>query len=249
MSNRISDKSIGFFIQARLKSTRLPEKLFLPLAGKSVLLHIIERLKSCAGFYDYIVVLVPADEFERIQNHVQVFADVIVFPGDAENVLKRFYDANRKMNVDVIVRLTGDNPLVDTLHLKKALAAHIKNSADYTVYTHLPLGTGFEIFNKEVLNMCHNGSRESYQQEHVSPYIREHPEIFKIQELKASGIYKNSSLRLTVDELADYELMKVLYNELYHGSPIPLKQALHFLKDNPLYAQINRNVKQKGLKE
>ncbi|MDD5066778.1 MAG: hypothetical protein PHF84_06990 [bacterium] len=249
MANKISEKSIGFFLQARLNSTRLPEKLFLTLKDKSILIHILERLRTLRGWYDYLVVLVPSQEFERIQNHIQVFPDIIVFAGDPDNVLKRFYDANKKLNVDVIVRLTGDNPLVDVLHLKKALTAHLKAQVDYTAYTNLPLGAGFEILNREVLNMVYNGAREPHQLEHVTPYIREHKDIFKVQELKASGIYNMPGLRLTIDEESDYVLMQVIFDNLYKGEPIPLKQVIKFLQQYPEYAKINEGVRQKGLKE
>ncbi len=247
MSNKISHKTIGFFIQARLRSTRLPNKLLLPLKGKSILLHIVERLKSLNKFYDYLVVLVPQVEFEKIQNHLQIYPDVIVFSGDPENVLKRFYDANKKVKVDVIVRLTGDNPLVDTMHLRKALISHFRRNSDYTIYENLPLGAGFEIFNRDVLDQCYKRAKTPGQKEHVTLYIRNNPEKFKINKLTAKGIFNNPYLRLTVDEPADYEFMELLYNQLYQDNPIPLEEVLRFLEEHPEYLKINAYVKQKEI--
>ena len=184
MANRIiKDKDIAFFLQARLGSSRLPGKLFLPLTNESILIHIIKRLESIKKFYDYLVVLVPYEDFDQVQNHLKEFPEVIVFAGEAENVLKRFYDANKKIKADIIVRLTGDNPLIDLIHLKKALLAHIKKEAEYTIYNNLPIGTCFEIFNNYLLKICFQHAKEPYQLEHVTPYIRDNKNLFKILEL------------------------------------------------------------------
>ncbi len=245
MRNKISDKTIGFFLQARTKSTRLPNKLLLPLKGKSILIHIIERLKVLQKYYNYLVVLVPQDEFEKIQNHLQIYPDVIIFPGEPENVLKRFYDANKKVKADIIVRVTGDNPLIDTYHLKKGLINHLRKNSDYTIYKNLPLGTGFEIFNKDILSRCYKDAKTPAQKEHVTLYIRENKEKFKILELTAKGIFNHPHLRLTVDEESDYELMEKVYNELYQDKPLPLDQVIRFLEEHPDYLKINAQVKQK----
>ena len=226
MANRlIKDKDIAFFLQARLGSSRLSGKLFLPLNDDSILIHIIKRLESIKRFYDYLVVLVPYQDFDQIQAHLKQFPEVIVFAGEPENVLKRFYDANKKVKADIIVRLTGDNPLVDLVHLKKGLIAHIKQEAEYTLYTNLPIGTGFEIFNNYLLRICIQHAKEPYQLEHVTPYIRDNKNLFKILELKARGIYNNPALRLTIDEMEDYQLMKVIYKNLYNGKPLVLSHA------------------------
>lgn len=244
-SKNLKNKSIAVFLQARIFSKRLPGKIFHNLCEKSVLKHIIERIEKLKRSYNYLVVLVPQEEIEKFQAHLKKYPEVIIFPGDAENVLKRFYDANKKIDADIIVRATGDNPLIDIQHLKRGLGFHAKNNVDYTYYDNLPLGTGFEIFNKEVLETCYKNSKQSYQFEHVTPYIREYPELFKIKALKVRGTYNHPEFRLTLDEEADFKLMNIIYNKLYKGKPLLIRQVIRFLQQNPKYLKINEHVKQK----
>ncbi len=234
----------AIFIQARLSSTRLPSKLFFELQGKSILKHIIDRVNLIKNSVDYIVLVVPENEEQLIREHIKDYADVIIFGGDKENVLKRFYDANQKIQADVIIRLTGDNPLVDIFHLKKALIKHIKFNSDYTVYQKLPLGTGFEILSSRALNEAAKNATTDYQLEHVTPYIRENRDKFNIFELKTYKFYQHPEYRLTIDEENDYKLMQIIYNNLYNGKPIHLRKVLKFLQENPKILNINREVKQ-----
>jgi len=243
----LKDKKISIFLQARITSTRLRNKIFFNLCEKSILKHIIERMGKLKRYYDYLVVLVPVDDVEKIQSHLKEYPEIIIFPGDPKNVLKRFYDANQKINADIIVRVTGDNPLVGIFHLKKGLLSHVRNDTDYTYYENLPLGTGFEILNRQTLNMCYKKSTEPYHFEHVTPYIRENTDLFNIQALKARGIYNRPDLRLTVDEKDDFKLMEIIYNKLYKGKPVLIRQALKFLLQNPKYLKINAHVQQKNM--
>jgi len=232
------------YIQARYSSSRLPKKLFLPLAGKSVLQHIIERTRLIKKLINYIVVVVPDEEKEVIREHLKDSPDVIVYGGDKENVLKRFYDANKKIQADIIIRLTADNPLVDTLHLRKALLRHIKQQADYTIYKYLPLGCGFEILSKYALERCFKNANKVYQKEHVTPYIRENKQEFKILELVPYKFYRRPEYRLTIDEEPDYKLIEIIYKHLYKGKPINLREVLKFLEAKPELLKINKDVKQ-----
>lgn len=239
--------NISIFLQARINSTRLPGKIFFNLCEKSILKHIIERLEKLKKYYNYLVILVPLDDAEKMQSHLKEYPGVIIFPGDEENVLKRFYDANKKINADVIIRVTGDNPLIDTLHLKKGILLHLKNKADYSYYKNLPVGTGFEILNRETLNLIYKKSVKSHQFEHVTPYIRENINLFNVRVLKARGIYNNPDLRLTVDEKDDFKLIEIIFNKLYKGKPLLLRQVLRFLLQKPEYLKINTHVKQKEM--
>ena len=246
MSSKIlKSKNISIFLQARSKSTRLPDKIFMNLNGKSMLKHIVERIEKLKKSYKYFAVLVPHDDLEKIQIHLKNYPEVIIFPGDPENVLKRYYDAAEKIDTNIIVRITGDNPLISIFHLKKALISHVKNNADYTCYDNLPLGTGFEIINRQALELCYKKSSQSYHFEHVTPYIKENPDLFNILKLKAKGIYNHPILRLTVDEPEDFKLMEIIYKQLYKGKPVLTRHALKFISQNTEYLKINAHIQQK----
>ncbi len=244
-SKKLKNKSIAVFLQARILSKRLPGKIFHELCGKSMLKHIIDRVSKLKRSYNYLVVLAPKEDVEIFQLHLQNYPEVIIFPGDDENVLKRYYDANQKINSDIIIRITGDNPLLDIHHIKRGLLNHNKKEADYTYYNNLPLGSGFEIFNKEVLEKCYKKAAKKYHFEHVTPYIRENKEKFKINILKARGIFNHPEIRLTVDLKDDFKLMNIIYNNLYKGKPLILQQVIRFLLQNPDYQKINQHIEQR----
>lgn len=246
-SKNYKKKTIGVFLQARIKSTRLPGKLLKPLCDKSVLKHIIERVESMKKSYNYLAVLVPESDLEEIQIHLKDYPEVIIISGDAENVLKRYYNANLKINADIIVRISGDNPLLDIQHLKRGLLVHQKVSSEYTYYDNLALGTGFEIFNREALEKCFENSTKDYQFEHVTPYMREYSELFKTKILRARGIFNNPSIRLTIDVEADYQFVKKVFENLYKNKPIPTRQVLRFLHQNPSLLNANSNIKQRRI--
>ena len=234
---------VAIFLQARIASTRYPGKLLLELKGKTILEHIIERFISIKNYIDEIDVLVPYNEVDNIFLYLKKY-DVNIFGGDPENVLKRFYDANKLFKPDIIVRATADNPLVDTYHLLKSVENHIKRKSDYTIYLNLPLGAGVEVINPKAIEMAYNNAKYKYQFEHVTPYIRENPDIFVITKLEPEEFYKHPELRLTIDEPPDYKLMKIIYDRLYKGSPIDLKDVITLLQKEPQLKEINKKVQQ-----
>jgi len=234
---------VAIFLQARIASTRYPGKLLLELKGKTILEHIIERFISIKNYIDEIDVLVPYNEVDNIFLYLKKY-DVNIFGGDPENVLKRFYDANKLFKPDIIVRATADNPLVDTYHLLKSVENHIKRKSDYTIYLNLPLGAGVEVINPKAIELAYNNAKYKYQFEHVTPYIRENPDTFIITKLEPEEFYKHPELRLTIDEPPDYKLMKIIYNRLYKGSPINLKEVITLLQKEPQLKEINKKVQQ-----
>ncbi len=246
MSNKLlKNANIAIFLQARIKASRLPGKIFKEMSGKSMLIHIVERVQQLKKYYNNFVVVVPKEDASKIRAHLFDYPDVGVFPGSMENVLDRFYQANKKYRADYIVRLTADNPLVSIKLLKKGLIKHIKSGADYSYEKDFPLGTGYEIINKKALNICHVNSKTKLEKEHVTPYMRQPGNLFKIYEYQAKGIYKNPDIRLTVDTESDYNLMLTIYFVLYNGKPIPLKKVLKEWFKRPVWQTFNTRVKQK----
>ncbi len=244
MSSKKLKEKTAVFLQVRLNSDRLKEKAFLPLQSKSILQHIIDRLLLAKKLIDYIVVVCPEEDKIKIQKHLKSYSDIIIFGGETDNVLKRYYDANKLIEADIIIRATGDNPLVDIPHLIKALNFHIKIKNDYTIFKNLPLGTGIEVISSYALTETFKNADKKYQLEHVTPYIRENKERFKTIFLEPEKFFQRPDLRLTVDEENDYKLMDIIYHNLYKNKPIPLKEVLLFLDKNQKLLSINKDVKQ-----
>jgi len=238
---------LSIFLQARLNSRRLPNKIIKPLSGKTLIEQIISRLRKSFPLVNNIVIATCDNSYSILHNIFKTNSDIIVFSGPEDNVLERFYLANKQFNADIIIRATADNPFVSIGHLNSAVQHHINNNADITYYTGLPLGSGVEIINPLALNIAHLNADKPYQLEHVTPYIYENKDQFNVQELITTGMYNRPDIRLTIDEEDDFQVAERIFQSLFRGdNDFPLSEIINVWDNESLY-HINKNVKQRLL--
>ena len=229
--------NIGLVIQARMGSSRLPGKVLMNLCGKPVLLHIIERLKNLKKEYKRIIVT----SVEENDNDIEDFCkenDILFFRGSENDVLDRYYQAAKLFKLQHIVRLTGDNPLVDADNLQFLIEEHLNNDAEYSsnkseVNSGLPIGVGCEVFKFSALEKSWIEGKENDHREHVDEYILENPDKFKVLVVRAMDdrLSTCKDLRLTIDTKEDFEfvesVIKLLQNknlEIYLQNICMLKE-------------------------
>ena len=231
-------------IQARMQSKRLPGKAMLDLGGKPLLYHVIERAQLIEGV-DTVVVAVPWEEgnFPLIDLAKSMNAEV--FTGSMENVLERFYFACMEFQGDYYLRITGDNPFIDIDYASMVLDISIESSSDLCALSNLPLGTAVEVIKKRAIEKSFHFAEKAYHREHVTTYIKEHPELFKIERPSANIFNVIENLRLTVDTPDDYKLASLLYDNLYFDKPFSLSDVINYLKENPDLVNINNGIKQR----
>lgn len=247
----MSKKTIAI-IQARMGSTRLPGKVMKDLLGKTVLAHDIERVKQAKTIDDIVVATTVADIDDCIAEEA-LRCGAKIFRGSEEDVLSRYYFAATENEADIIVRITSDCPLIDPKIVDDIVAFFKQN--EYDIVTNAgndlsqrtyPRGLDTEVFSYETLQETHNNAKENYQREHVTPYIYENA--------KRIYYYKNnvdySHYRWTLDTEEDWQLIKKLYEHLYHGKhDFYMSDILMVMKQNPELFKINKDVKQKKLRE
>jgi spore coat polysaccharide biosynthesis protein SpsF len=207
-------------IQARLGSSRLPGKsrLALPLAAasdeQSILGHVVTRARRAASVSEIIV----ATTTQPLDDPLATLADrlgVGVFRGDEQDVLGRFAGALAQAGpAEAVVRLTADNPAIDPAFIEAAVAHHLATAADYTYTSGLPLGTNIEVISAKALLHASRAATESDEREHVTPYLRRHPELFRLETLALAVPPAVAALRLTIDYPSDYALLSLLFSEL-----------------------------------
>lgn len=207
-------------IQARLGSSRLPGKSALPLPlgatheAHTILGHVVGRARRARAVDKIIVATtkqVLDDELVILSGRLGVAA----FRGDEQDVLGRFAGALAHAGeAHTIVRLTADNPALDPAFLDAAVAHHLASGADYTHTTGLPLGTNLEVISTAALRRAHAEARQPDEREHVTPYLRRHPELFRLETLPLTVPPAVAALRLTVDYPSDYALLSLLFTEL-----------------------------------
>ncbi len=244
-SNKVNKKVIAV-IQARMESVRLPGKAMLELAGKPLLAHVIERTLAIAGIDR--VVLATGNGAENMQLvELAKSMDIDFFIGSPENVLERYYYTAHAYGGDYIVRVTGDNPFTDPDYASMVVDIALESGADLCAIPNLPLGAAVEVIKREALNEAFEMSEKQYHFEHVTPFIKEHSELFHIERhpVHIANPFKN--LRLTVDTPEDYKLAKIIFEKLYEGRPFSLESVINFLTINPELVNINNSVVQRPM--
>ncbi len=231
-------------IQARMASKRLPGKAMFELAGKPILAHVIERAKAMENA-DKVVLATSTHEDNKPLINLALSMGIDCYSGSPDNVLERYYIASEQYYCEYIVRITGDNPFIDVEYASMVVDIALESKCDLCSLDNLPLGAGVEVIKKEALDQAYRNSHEPYHFEHVTPFIKEHPELFSIERPPVKIKKAAGKIRLTVDTAEDYELAKILYSNLYKGSPFPLSDILNYVKENPDILKINSRIKQR----
>lgn len=236
-------------IEARTGSTRLPGKVLREILGKPMLELMIERVRG-ARFIDEIVVATSVnpkdDEIEALSRRLKVGC----LRGSEGDVLDRVLAVAKKYNAKHIVELWGDTPLIDPLIIDEAIKYYRDNDFD-CVATCLdktfPWGMSLLVFPARILEEVSLITNDPADRENVSNYIYEHPAKYKIGNLPCPRELNRSEIRLTVDELSDFELVKTIFENLSVSNPFfSTHDIVRFLDANPYLKRINEDVKQKN---
>lgn len=241
--------NITAVIQARMGSTRLPGKVMKRLSDRTVLGHVITRCQAIPSVSKVIVATTVLKEDIAIYEEALNY-NVSAYRGSKDNVLSRYYEASREAKSDVVVRITSDCPLLDPNVSDEVIRFFLENDFDY-VSTGLsgsfPRGLDTEVFTFEALEKAYREASVDYEFEHVTPYIYQHLEKFKVYAYQ--NLKDQSQYRLTLDTHEDWKLISNVYEELYRGDIFRLTDILELLERNPELVALNADVQQKKLGE
>jgi len=227
--------SRALFLQVRLDSTRLPGKALKEICGKTVIEHAMASLKRI-NLDNFVLVTAPGDD-QKLRPLAEQYG-FTVFTGDRHDVLKRYIDAGREYTPEIIMRATGDNPLVswemarNVLHefeLNGGGCGGSSRGVDYMAMKDLPVGCGVEVFKRTALETAYSKTTEPYDHEHVTPYIYNHPEQFILKYLNHDPPLNN---RVTLDTQDDFERITKIFSALYKGSPVSFENLKDYLLKN-----------------
>lgn len=227
-------------IQARCGSSRLPGKILMDLCGKPVLQRVIERVRRSRYIDETFVVTSIGQENLPV---LRLCADLGVrgFAGSEDDVLDRYYQLAKLVKPDYVVRVTADCPCYDWELLDSAVSS-MSADADYLsdFEETLPDGLDLEIIRFEALKRSWQEARLASEREHVSQYIRKHPELFALQNFQ-SPIKGIGHLRWTLDEAEDYNLIRNIYEHFLESGKedFLMGDILEYLRGNPELSQIN----------
>jgi spore coat polysaccharide biosynthesis protein SpsF len=240
---RIRMPNVIVIIQARTGSTRLPGKVLLRVCGKTLLQHQLERVKRAAT-PDGIVVATTNAERDTPIAAIAKACGAAVYRGSEQDVLDRFYRAAQAARADVIVRITADCPCMDPEIIDAVVRFFLKAENDYVSNVRPPTfpdGMDVEVFTHAALEQSWREARLPSEREHVTAYIATHPECFRI----GNYFYDTdlSEYRLTVDEPADWELIRRIFESLIPVKPhFALQDIIELLTRNPEFITLNKHI-------
>ena len=232
-------------LQARMSSSRLPNKVLLPILGRPMLARQIERVKR-SMLIDRLLIATSAAAEDAAIERLCAEMRVDCYRGSLDDVLDRFYRAALPYKPAYVVRLTGDCPLADPELIDAVIRFCVDGGYDYVsnaLQPTFPDGLDSEVLRFACLAEAWREARLPSEREHVTPFIYNNPGRFRI------GSYTNevdySHLRWTVDETEDFSLVEKIYAALYPGNPrFSSAEILAFIERNPeivTNAAIERN--------
>lgn len=238
--------NVAVVSQARMTSTRLPGKVLKEVGGKPLLGYHVDRLREHTP--ELIVATTTNVEDDPIEQFCRE-KGLGCFRGDEHDVLGRYFETAQAFDLDVIVRVTSDCPLIDGVKVREGIERYLEQARPYDYlgtgvpYKTYPLGFSFEVFSFKLLEEAHVNAEDPKMREHVTPYMK----LQKNPSIRLLGCplpHDWSSYRVTVDTAEDLEVVRRLIED--HGADtMSLEEIVALLEQRPQLQDVNRAVHQK----
>jgi spore coat polysaccharide biosynthesis protein SpsF len=233
-------------VQARMGSERLPGKTLKRVSGKPMLEHIIHRIMSSKNIHKIVIATTNNKKDQPIIN-LSKRLSISYYAGSEDDVLNRFIGAGDLVSADIVVRICGDNPLIDIRYLDEMINSHMLKGAEYTYNdSSIPVGTSGEVVNHMILKRLNGIARGGRYREHVTTYILDHLNEFRVNRTAPPAYLKDKAFRFTVDTKEDLKLIRRIYRHLYSkGVIVETARAITLLENNPSLLKINIHIPQR----
>ena len=240
---------ITAIVQARMGSTRLPGKVLQDLGGETTLGRVVRRLRRSEMIEEVVIATTFSPDDQAIVLEARRLG-IPAFIGDELDVLDRYYQAARAFPTDAVVRITSDCPLIDPHVTDLTIRAFLAERPDYAsnaLERTFPRGLDTEVMTASALGRAWRQAKQPYEREHVTPFIYEHPEIFKV--LPVTNQVDYSSHRWTLDTPEDLEFIRTVYSRFNNRDDFSWRDLLDLLAREPALVYLNGHVEQKILHE
>jgi spore coat polysaccharide biosynthesis protein SpsF len=231
---------ITAIIQARMSSTRLPGKSLLPLGDTTILGYTVRQVQRAKRIGRVLVATSTDASDDAIEKYCKE-SSMEVFRGSLNDVLDRYYQAAKFAGAEHVARITGDCPLIDPAIVDAVAKVYEQGNCDYIstgrIVSTFPDGMDTEIFSTAALEAAWQEAKLPSEREHVTPFIWNHPERFRVVEYKNSRDL--SAVRLTIDEPADYEVIKDI---IANVPELSMQAVVAYLEKNPEAAAKNNSI-------
>jgi spore coat polysaccharide biosynthesis protein SpsF len=271
------NKNVVAIIQARMKSSRLPDKVMLDLAGKPMLVRVIERVKQ-ANLVNKVMVATTDGTDENPIAELCAAQNIDCYRGSLKDVLDRYYQAALLQHADIVVRITADCPLVDPGLIDETISVLLGNARRHAIWkpqgdsvnypepsladvpwdyasTRLPppwkrtfpIGLDVEVCTFAALERAWNEAQATYEREHVLPYLYDVPNRFRC--VVADWTENLGEYRWTVDTQADLDVMRMVYQRLLAKTNFTWLEVLQLYRESPELMDVNAGIYHKDFRE
>ena len=222
----------------------------MDISGQTMLARVVQRVKRSKTL-NYVIIATTKEPQDDLIVAEAKRLEIPVYRGSESDVLDRYYQAALEYKVEVVVRITSDCPLIDPELIDDVVKRFIEAYPPYDYASNglertYPRGLDVEVMWFKVLSCAWREAKEPYQRVHVTPFIKEHPERFRL--LSVTG-GQGKELRWTVDTPEDLTFMRAVYEKFNNSDTMHWREVLDLIEREPDIAAINRHIQQKGPKE
>ncbi|WP_027857889.1 aminotransferase class III-fold pyridoxal phosphate-dependent enzyme [Marinobacterium jannaschii] len=240
--------SIIAIVQARLGSTRLPNKVIKPILGRSLISLLLERLSHSKHLTRIVLATTDNSIDKALKSHVESLG-YDVYSGSEDDVLQRYVECAREYKAETVVRITGDCPLVSADIVDKVIATHLDSDADYVSNIEPPTypdGLDVEVFSMSALEKAQVSTIKSSDREHVTTWLRSSPEV---KRLNVALNTDYSDMRWTVDEPEDFKVIQGVFEHFSPRVDFDWQQVLTLATTNSeLFSHNSNHKRNEGMK-
>jgi len=243
-----TERKIVTVVQVRRGSSRLPDKVFRPLSGKSLFVRQVERVLA-SKLCGQVVVATTTNAADDLVWEVCQQEGLECFRGHDQDLLDRHYQAAVRYGADTVIKIPGDCPLIDPAVIDKVISFYLENADKYDYVSNLhpatfPDGNDVEIMSLGVMAEAWKDASRVFEREHTTPYIWERPDRYRIGNVVMDGgLDYSMTHRLTIDYEEDYQFIKAVWEELYPVNPLfGVNDILELLERRPDIYSINRSL-------
>lgn len=235
-------------VQARCGSERLRDKVLVQLGDRTVIEHVLAASRAASLVDEVILATTTSSADDRLAT-LGARQDVRVFRGSETDVLGRFVGALEGDPANVVIRHTGDDPLLDPFVIDTVVGSFLKWGCDYAsniIDRSWPRGLDTEVFSRASLERADSEGKRPEDREHVTIYLRTHPEAFRLRNVRALPQETWPELRLCIDTREDQALLEPIFATLYRpGRILRVGTVIDWLRQHPEVAALNAEVVQK----
>ncbi len=230
-------------IVARSKSKRLKNKASLKIGNSCVLEHLFKRAKMLKNV-DKIIFCTTKDKSDDALVKLAKKNNIQYFRGSTLNVLDRIMQPLKKIKPDIVVRITGDDILIDNEHFQLSLNYFLDKNFDYVDHKNLIGGTETEIFDFDTLKFIYENAKNLNDTEYLTNYIKDNASFFNIGSSPVK-ITNHTGCSMTIDTKEDYKYVNNFLKNYYQTNNNYLEYSyrdiLNYCKKNPRKSKIKKD--------